>query len=209
MEVIDQADPTEVEPAIARQIQTWQQNVAAWALGEPEDDETPVEDQLTAMNHRVNNQLRSPHGDFAVWGPFARKLIRAMKFRAWVPQSDGTFLAREISGPQDYNCWLPPMGVFTVAAHMIRVLSESVLRRYQKHIFRLATDWPECWGLIYVAGDEWHTDYVTICKRRCEALAAVGTPPKGWDAARPWESAWTTGIEDDQWGQRRVTNPAM
>jgi hypothetical protein len=106
-EVIDQADPTEVEPATARQIQTWHQNFAAWALGEPEDDETPVEDQLTALNHRVNNQLRSPYVDFAVWGPFARKLIRAMQFRAWVPQSDGTFLAREISGPKDYNCWLP------------------------------------------------------------------------------------------------------
>ena len=103
---LDQADETEFEPANKKTVDRWYANFLAFAQGPPSDAEEPTAEQLQALHHKVVILLNAPYVDFAIFGPFNRKVARAMKFVAWVPVGDGSFLRKEIPGPDNVTSWL-------------------------------------------------------------------------------------------------------
>ena len=91
---IDQGDDSEVHVADNKQVRIWQARWQNFAMGPPLDDEAPTVEQLTGLHVRVEIHKRSPYADFAVWTPYSRKTTRANKFTAYMPQPDGTWLAK-------------------------------------------------------------------------------------------------------------------
>ena len=126
----------------ATRVTVWFHNFVAITHGQPDEEETPTNAQLSALNVIVIVQLGSPHADFAVFTPYARKTTRA-HFTAYLPQPDGSWLAKEIPGPTNYQAWLFCWSVFRVAC-----LHEMPLDRYQRKIEKLATQWPTAWHLV-------------------------------------------------------------
>ena len=46
---------------------------------------------------------RIPYVDMGIWGPFRRKVLRAIKFRTWLPAGDGTYIQKEVPGPTNFD----------------------------------------------------------------------------------------------------------
>ena len=114
--ILDQGDESEFTLADAGHITVWFHNFVAIT-----QEETPTIEQLTALNVRVVVQLGSPCADFAVFTPYARKTARAHRFTTYLPQLDGSWLAKEIPCPADYQAWLYCRRVFRVACLMLKV----------------------------------------------------------------------------------------
>ena len=200
---IDQADDGEFIPASRQQVETWFQNYYTFAAGPPLEPEEPTSEQLQALNTRSNTRNQSPYADLSIWGPFNRKIVRAMKFVAWLPQPDGSWLRKEIPGPGNYQAWVTCWRVFRVACLMLQLIGETALSAYQQCIERLSQQWPEAWHLIALADDKMRMDGFERIRRATDAaVAAGGTTPPLWDTAKPWTAVMLIAAKDkDYWNE--------
>ena len=206
---LDQADDSEFSPAPRSQVETWFQNYRTFALGAPEEDEEPTAEQLQALHVKVSVLNSAPYADLAIWGPFNRKVVRAMKFVAWLPQPDGTYLKKDIPGPANFASWLTSWRVFRTACIMLDVVAECALTRYSKRVERLSLCWPEAWHLIALADDKMRAEGLERTRRRIESAIANGSPPpQQWSAAKPWTSAFLLAADDDQFWNEQVRDLA-
>ena len=125
---------------------------------------------------------RTPGLDFGVWGPFGRKLLRAMKFRNWINNGDGTYVTKELPGPENYMQWKAIFIVFMTAAIMLDRIMEHAMEKYRKRIEKLITLWPECWHLIYTADEKMRMEHMERIRRKVVRDMAGGTAaPPHWD----------------------------
>ena len=209
--IIDQGDESEFTAAPATRIRLWFKNYVDLMKGQPTEEETPTNDQLSAMEVKVFIHLGSPYADFAVWTPYARKTARAHKFTAYLPQPDGTWLAREVPGPANIEAWLFCWNVFRSACIMLKVAAAAPLDRYQKKVEKLARQWPSCWHLIFLAEDKARYEHFNRLKSMIEFDIEAGRPaPPMWDAEAPWNAIFLMAAEnDDKYWDENVRHPAM
>ena len=104
--------------------------------------------------------------DMGVWQPFARRVSRSIKFRAWLPSGDGTYICRELPGPANYMQWLAAWQVLAVAALRLQIVSRAALDAYQRHIEKLVTLFPEAWHLVAMTDDRRRSDHLVRIKRQ-------------------------------------------
>ena len=71
--------------------------------GPPTPEQESTAEQLSAMRRRVETLQLSPYADFAVWVPFAKKNLKALKLKTWTMQQDGSFVAKDLPGPPDHT----------------------------------------------------------------------------------------------------------
>ena len=121
-------------------------------------------------------QLGSPFADFAVFTPYARKTTRAHRFTAYLPQPDGSWLAKEIPGPSNFQAWLCCWRVFRVACLMLKVAHVMPLDRYQRKIEKLAIQWPTAWYLVCLAEDKCMFEHFNRLKSRIVFDITLGRP---------------------------------
>ena len=176
--------------------------------GQPDEEETPTNEQLSALNVRVIVQLGSPYVDFAVFAPYARKTTRAHRFTAYLPQPHGSWLAKEIPGPTNYQAWLYCWRVFRVACLMLKVAHEMPLER---KIEKLATQWPTAWHLVCLAEDKCRFEHFNRLQSRIVFDISLGrAAPPMWDADSPWSAIFLKTAEDDEtYWDDNIRHPAM
>ena len=105
-QVLDQGDDSEIPLAEDALVKQCFENYRNVVQGPAETDEEPSVEQLSAIFTRVVSQCKTPWADFAIFTPFARRLVKAIKFKAFVFQPDGSFLSKEIPGPRSFDAWL-------------------------------------------------------------------------------------------------------
>ena len=157
-------------------------------------------------------QLCSPYADFDVFTPNARKTTRAHRFTAYLPQPDGSWLAKEIPGPANFQAWLSCWEGFRVACLMLKVAHEMPLDRYKRKIEKLATQWPTAWHLVCLAVDKCRFEHFNRFKVResSSTFLSVETAPPVWDAASPWSAVFLKAVEDDEtYWDDNIRHPAM
>ena len=120
------------------------------------------------------------------------KSARALKLRTWVPQADGTFLTKELSGPASYQAGEAGWNVFATVMLRLEQLSPSTTGEYKQRINNLATDWLESRGLVDMADDKAWSVQLERTRRRLEAMHLAG------DA-----------LPSHDWWNKEVTKPAM
>ena len=209
--VLDQGDESEFAMADPARIAGWFHNYVSVTHGQPDEEDTPTNEQLTALYVRVVAQQGSPYADFAVFTPFARKTSRAHRFTAYLPQPDGSWLSKEIPGPKNYEAWLFCWRVCRVACLMLKLAHEMPLDRYQRKIEKLATQWGSAWHLVCLAEDKCRFEHMNRLKARIDFDLSLGRPPPPlWDAAMPWSAIFLKAAEDDEafWDDN-VRHPAM
>ena len=91
--------------------------------------------------------------DFAVWVPFGRRMAKLQKTKVYTPLGDGTYLYQDIPGPASFQAWSCSWKVFRCACTMLGVVNIAALENYFRHIKKLVTQYPQCWGLVMVADD--------------------------------------------------------
>ena len=206
---VDQSDDSEFFAATRPVELKWYQNYVSFAMGPPLDEEEPTAEQLQALNTRVYSNEVAPYVDLAIWGPFNRKVVRAMKFMAWLPQADGGFIRKEIPGPANFSSWEVGWKVFRVACIMLSIVCETALAIYFANFKRLCGLWPEAWHLLYLAEDKVRAEGLEKYRRRIENSISNGHPPPMlWDAANPWSSCLIAAAQDRDYWQENVKDLA-
>ena len=183
--VTDQGDDSEFLAPTRVEIDTWNQNYFQQEQAVPIEEEEPTEIQTKGYDVRIQSG-RTPYVDMGVWGPFGRKLMRALKFRNWIPAGDGSFIQKEMTGPENFLVYTFVWRVFVVAAKMTRSVRGWAMDRYYKNLEKLLTKWPLCWFLIYAADDKMRSEHMERIRRRiAQSIAQGGAPPRDWDPDHP------------------------
>ena len=105
--------------------------------GPPSEEAEPAGDQVLAISHSVLALDLTPYVDTAVWIFFGRKSMRANKFRTWIPGTNGTWISKEVSGPENHEQWLVSWRVFVSAALMLGICTRASLEAYELRIEKL------------------------------------------------------------------------
>ena len=98
-------------------------------------------EQLSVLNTRLTSG--NCNVDFALWQPFARRVARSIKFRAWVPQPDGSYLAKELAGPGSYEAWESSFNVYVTAMIMLGHWTFAGAGEYRNRVRQLNAEWPD------------------------------------------------------------------
>ena len=175
----------------------------------PEEEEEPSDGQLSALNRRTIVLGQAPYVDFSVWTPYARRALRTQKFRTYVPLGDGSFLMKELPGPQNLQQWMACWRVFKVAALALGILSMASLQLYEKLMEKLTLQYPSAWGLICLADDRARAERWEKIRRGLLADRAAGkSMPDDWNEDSPWTCCLVKLAKDDQYWSEQVRHPA-
>ena len=87
--------------------------------GPPLVAKEPTPDQLIAMHTRVVVHALEPYGDFSILTPHGRRMQKRLKYRSWIPQSDGTYQPLEVPGPPSLDIWEACWGGFETILLML------------------------------------------------------------------------------------------
>ena len=207
--VIDQSDEGEFIPVTMDMYDSWVQRYLTIMGFNPQDEEDPTLEQLTALFKKVTVQENPPFVDFAVWVPFGRRALRANKFRTWLPSGDGTYIAKELPGPGNFQQWLASWRVFRVASLMLGILSLAVLEGYERHVKKLVRMYPTAWHLIVAADEKARSEKLIKIKQKVLVDASNGKrPPDGWEPKSPWTACFRLLLEDEGFWAHHVRHPA-
>ena len=91
---------------------------------------------------------------------------------------DGSFLRKEIPGPDNLSSWLVSWKVFRVAGLMLQILVEMALNAYRENFEKLAGLWPEAWHRLYLADDKCRSEGLPKYLRRIESSINAGNQPR-------------------------------
>ncbi|CAE7562467.1 unnamed protein product [Symbiodinium natans] len=208
-QVLDQTDDSEflVEP-LAR-VDLWFQRYVTIMGAAPQEEEDVTAEQLSALHKRTALLQQPPYVDMAVWSPFGRRALRTSKFRAWLPQGDGTYLAKELPGPANYQQWLAAWRVFQTACIMLDLLPLATLQLYERHVEKLVKLYTEAWHLIALADEKARGEKLSRIRLKLSADAAAGRPtPPQWDPDRPWPACFYELVHDTSFWDDQVRAPA-
>eukprot|EP00435_Cladocopium_sp_Y103_P037004 s2894_g9.t1 len=151
--LIDQSDESELLPPAMDDVNRWFQNYIAVMGAAPDETEEPTSSQVAALAKRTLVNKQAPYVDFGIWVPFGRRMAKAQKAKVYTPLGDGTFLYQDVPGPASFQAWASSWKVFRCACVMLGVVSIAALENYYRHIEKLVTQYPQCWGLIMTADD--------------------------------------------------------
>ena len=207
--ILDQSDESELLPAPTDKLQEWLQRYTSLMGALPEEEEEPSDGQLAALYRRVVTLGQPPYTDFSVWTPFSRRALRTQKYRTYIPLGDGSFMMRELPGPQNFLQWLACWRVFKVAALSLGIVSLAALQQYEKVIEKLTTQCPQAWGLVAQADDKGRAEKLEKIRRGVLADKALGRSlPAGWDEDDPWTHCFQALSKDEVFWAEQVRHPA-
>ena len=206
--VLDQGDHTEVALASQSDMDMWHAAHITAMGAAPAEAAEPTLEQASALDNRIKAGL-SPYADFAVFVPYGRRGLRAMRFRTWTPVGDGTYTSKEVPGPENWMQWEAAWDLFTATMLMLSAAGLSALTAYKNCVKQLAILWPDCWHLVAMADDKMRAEQWSRIKR-CIANEVTGgaPPPAGYTAAHPWSAVIRRSCEDSKFWNEQVRYPA-
>ena len=131
------------------------------------------------------------------------------KFRAWIPDGSGAYIAKELPGPSNWTQWLAAWRVFQAAAIMLDILPLASLQLYERHFERLVRLYPSAWHLIVMADEKATGEKWARMRLRITSDVAAGRPPPDrWDKDRPWIASLHLLVLDNTFWEEQVGSPA-
>ena len=92
---------------------------------------------------------------------------------------------------------------------MLNICSIAALEAYARQIEKLVTQWPKCWGLVYLADDAARAERLEKVRRRLTIESAQGRQvPRDWDPTRPWSCVFIVLAQDMEYWAEKVHHPA-
>ena len=179
--------------------------------GLPAPEEEPTREQLSALQRKVFVLLQPPYADFAVFTPYGKRFLKAMKYRTFLPTMEGNFISKEVPGPSTYSQWLSSFRVWRTAMIMLEVLDLAILQRYELLVENMVKMLPGCWHLIVSADDRARSEHMSRLQMKAVMDNNNGDPvPRGWRKDGPsWGPVFRLVIEDHAYWQEHVHGPAM
>lgn len=207
--LVDQTDESELMPPDLQTVHSWSQRYLQVMGDLPMEEEEPTDAQMAALDKRVNQLGQAPYVDMGVWLPFGRRALRNQKMRAFFPVGDGTFVAREFPGPQNFMQWQASWKVFKVAAISLDICSIASLLLYEKAIEKMTIQWPKNWGLIAHADDKARAERLERVRRQLVVDSKNSkNVPTDFTEEKPWSVVFRLVSQDETYWNDQVRHPA-
>ena len=207
--LLDAQDESELLPPSNEEVNTWTQAYVTIMGSLPDPAEEPTASQLAALAKRTLVHDSAPYTDFSIWTPFHRRTVKNQKFRTVFPLGDGSYLTKELPGPNNFQMWLGCWRVFKSAALMLNIATLAALTNYERFVERLVTQWPLCWGLIAQAEDKMRAEGLERLRRRMMTSSALGRQtPVNWDPTKPWTAVFDAAVAEVEYWAENVHHPA-
>ena len=207
---IEQGRRTMFQELPAEQVRTMcEAYVDKW--GTPRDYEDCTTLQLSALAAKLALD-EAPSVDFAVWGPFGKRIQKLLYFSSDV-FVNGEYVKRRILGPSNFEGFRKAWQVFRTAALKLDVTKAGPVDSYVEGVRQLATLFPKDWGAIYTVVSHNMEERWDQLRAKMERAVRDGKPPEGWDPRRPWQavlmaSAYNEG-SDSQWWRSHLELPCL
>eukprot|EP00435_Cladocopium_sp_Y103_P054303 s2086_g17.t1 len=186
----------------------WLEHFVSLTGNLPLEQEEPSTEQLSALHRRLVLH-QTPYADFALFGPFGKKLQRTQRFRTFVMTSGGQYFAKELPGPNGIEQWRASYRVYRTALLMLGVITMSMAVAYESLVERLDRLYKGCWHLVTQADDLARGEHILRLKVVTEMEIAQGTKaPPMWNAENPWEALFRRLIKDTEFWTDQVHTPA-
>ena len=215
--VLNQADEGEIPPLDQPTLDQMyvQLQTIKGALPLPEADPSP--DQVSALRVRVLEHQDTPYADFALFTPYNLRFLKALKFKSYVLEPDGTFRMVEVPGPPNWDAWYASWRVFANVLLMLTVnaggmvlpiVTPAALEEYLEQFRSLCSSLPETWHLCVMAEDRCRAEHFAQLRRlRAQAYALGGAP--GYNPLVPWDDVFRQAALDKSYWDRHVRDPAL
>ena len=207
--VMDQGDDSEISPVpqedISAMIGAWVEKVNDGE--EPAEEQEATGDQLSCLQARLL-LLLTPYVDFAVWRPFGARLGRVLKFQGHYQTPDGTWRARELSGPPTFLEWCRCWAVFAFAMEVLRAATRTRLARYAARIAQLNEDYPDLWWIIAMADIRCRSEHFERIRRKLAEVHRAGRCPL-FNPEHPWDLVLREAARDHEFWSAQVDKKAM
>ena len=208
--LLDQTDDSELMPPDLQTVHSWSQRYLQLMGDFPnEEEEEPTDAQMAALDKRVNQMGQAPYVDMGVWLPFGRRALKNQKLRSFFPVGDGTYVARDFPGPQNFLQWQASWKVFRVAAISLDICSLASLMTYEKVIEKLTVQWPKNWNLIAHADDKARAERLERLRRGLVIDLKEGKViPSDFTESKPWSACFRLLAQDEAFWSEQVRHPA-
>ena len=178
----------------------------------PPKDAEPTGEQLAAIVHLLKVGM-PPYADFAIFGPYGRRIERKVKLSGMTLGRDGVIRQIEMQGPPNIASWILSYNVLMTILVMAKAVDLGILMKYRSHIERLHDRYSHrIWAILYQAESRCRLEFMDRVKRELaaeheEATRNGTTTP--FDPARPWNLAWQRAVSDESFWREEVIEPGM
>ena len=178
----------------------------------PKRDQEPSIEQVSGLQQLLTSRS-APYVDFAVWSPFARRVMRRLSHEAtyWDPVT-GKMISNNRKGPGSFDAWSKGWSVFKNAMLYLEESTVSALDGYRDHIQEISQTYPTCWFIIYNADVRCRSEQLEHILR--DASASVLTDHEaghkaaliGFDESKPWDFVFKQAVSETNSTQQAFWN---
>jgi len=213
-QILSQLDETEVDVVTAaEQVRMLARYETLYGKGQrPQPNQEPSIEQLSGLKALVDGG-QCPYADFAIFQPYAARIMKRIKFSGLVITKSGALSQAEIYGPPDLDSWRSSYDVWANAMIMLDIMDLGPLQTYKARIENLHSRYGESnvWSLLYQADTRARLEHmprskIQLYRHRKEATDAGGTTP--YDDARPWNYTLQVVAADDKYWSHEFVEPA-
>jgi hypothetical protein len=175
----------------------------------PSEEIEPTSDQISAV-HQLLACDAVPYADFAVWGPYGKRLVAKLIYVAFVAGPDGQWQRRELPGPSTFDVWWLSWRVLRTVYLLLGTADVEHLDNYAEYIRSLHARYgPEVWFIAYTADIRMRSERFERLRWLAESDHAAAPSASRYDAARPWNEVFRRARHDRGWWDENFRDPAI
>ncbi len=176
----------------------------------PSQEIEPTEEQISAIHQLINTGC-SPYVDFAIFGPFGRRLLRKLTFISYHYNApEGTWKRLELPGPPDFDSWGKSWLVLKCTFLLLGGFKPERLDLYGEHLRSFLTTYgPDCWFLIYQADVRMRSEHFERIRRRLQINFDTGLVEFGFDPTVPWDAVFAAAVKDKEFWDSEIREKAL
>ena len=173
--------------------------------GPPGVEVEPTLEQLSAVKQLVDAGS-PPYVDFSLFGPHGRRFMRRLTYIESMYQvSSGTWVRRELPGPDNFEAWERSWAVFECSCILLRIVAPERLTAYLGRIRKFVTLYgPSAWPIIYQADVRMRSEQFERLRRQAEIAQDPLLEP-----GRPWNHIFHKAVNDSIFWAEEVQEKAI
>ena len=210
--VVDQALDDEIKGMIDTDVEAAYERYRLKMGDVPRPEEDVTREQLAGLQALFKGSS-PPYVDFAIFGPFGRRIQKKLKMSGMVIGASGALQQQALLGPPTVDDWKASFMVFRTGAIMLGQISPAACDAYMLHIISYAARYgSEVWPLVYQADVRARLEQLGRVARQGHSLhhrAVQNGGTSDFDPGLPREWSFRALVDDVKFWRRELEEPAL